>query len=58
MGGCPEFRNSAVSSMNAATQSILIGDVESQDAMGTATDSIFSAALDLFFEQFRAEETR
>ena len=56
MGGCPEFRNAAVSAIDNATKSVLISDVESQVAGETATDNILSAALTLFFDQFRTDE--
>lgn len=58
MGGCPEFRNAAIGSVDAAAHSVLLTDIESQEAGDTAADGILSAALDLFFDHFRADETR
>ncbi|MCP4250994.1 MAG: hypothetical protein GY778_28485 [bacterium] len=58
LGGCPEFRNATVGSINTATQSVVISDIEQQAAVDTATTGVLSAAFDLFFEQFLNERVR
>ena len=58
LGGCPEFRNAAVGSINAATQSVVISDIEQDAAVDSAASGILSAAFDLFFEQFLTDAVR
>ncbi|UCG32012.1 MAG: hypothetical protein JSU68_10145 [Phycisphaerales bacterium] len=55
LGGCPEFRNSTVDAIDAATRDFIFGTTEPLDAVGTAGVGIMNAALDLFFDQFRTE---
>jgi hypothetical protein len=56
MGGCPEFRNDSVTAIDTATRAILLSDAESVEAFDTARTGILSAALELFFDQFRTDE--
>jgi hypothetical protein len=56
MGGCPEFRNDSVTAIDTATRAILLSAAESDEALGTARTGILSAALELFFDQFRTDE--
>ncbi len=58
LGGCPEFRNGSVNAIDTATRSVLLGDTTTDDALDAGTRGVFNAALDLFFEQFLAEESR
>ncbi|MBI5864877.1 MAG: hypothetical protein HZB38_10280 [Planctomycetes bacterium] len=55
-GGCPEFQNSVVEALSGATQAILLTDTDQQDAIDAAATSIASAAIDLFFSQFRSHQ--
>ena len=58
LGGCPDFRNSMVDAIDAATRGILLGGVQPEDAAETAVRGVVNAALDLFFDQLRIDETR
>ncbi|MCB9849873.1 MAG: hypothetical protein H6817_04135 [Phycisphaerales bacterium] len=58
MGGCPEFQNSVVNIANEATQNIILNDADQRTAVETATRGVLSAAIDLFFEQFRNDSSR
>lgn len=58
LGGCPEFRNSTVDAIDAATRDLIFGTTEPLDAVGTATVGMLNAALDLFFDQFRTQNIR
>ena len=58
LGGCPEFRNSAVDALHTATRSILFCEAQPPEAAETAARNILTAALDLLFDQLRANETR
>ncbi len=56
MGGCPEFRNSSIDTINAATKSVILGDVAQGEAVDSARAGILDAAITLFFEQFRTDD--
>ena len=58
MGGCPEYRNAVVGSIDAAMHAVLLTDAEEREALDGAINGIMDASLDLFFDQFRADETR
>ncbi len=58
LGGCPEFRNSSVDAVDSATRSVVLGDTTEQEAADAAALGVLSAALDLFFDQFRTDELR
>ena len=57
MGGCPEFRNELVNAVDTAVQSVVLGDVETDEAFNTASDAALGAALDLLFDQLRTDQT-
>jgi len=47
-----------VDAIDAATRGILLGGVQPEDAAETAVRGVVNAALDLFFDQLRIDETR
>jgi len=56
MGGCPEFRDTTVTAFDTAARNVLLNNVSRQEAGDAASYSIFNAAFELFFDQFRADE--
>jgi hypothetical protein len=56
-GGCPDFRNGVVDAVDVATRSLIFNTAEPDQAFLTASESIINSALDLFFDQFRAQNT-
>jgi hypothetical protein len=55
MGGCPEFRNDVVSTIETATTSALFGTENTLTITRTARESLVNAAIDLIFDQFRSD---
>ncbi len=55
MGGCPDFRNGVIDSVDAATRGLLFGSTALDAALGTAAQGIINAALDLLFAQLRVD---
>lgn len=58
LGGCPEFRNNVLDSLQSATQSVLVGGVQPDDALETAGLGVVSALVELAFDALRVEERR
>lgn len=58
VGGCPEFRNDVLDSLQTATQGVLVGGVQPPDAVDTAADGVVAAMLNLVFDALRVEERR
>jgi hypothetical protein len=58
MGGCPEFQNATVDAIAGATNAIVVGNEVPRDAVQSAGVGILSAAIELFFDQFRSESVR
>ena len=56
--GCQDFRNSAVDAIDAATRGLLLGNTSREAAIESAAYGIMNAALDVLFNQLRAETTR
>ena len=57
LGGCPDFRNSVVDAVESATTTVLLDAGDPQDATATAARGVASAALTLFFDQLRTDQT-
>jgi hypothetical protein len=57
-GGCPDFRDSAVDAVDTATRDLIFSRQEPGEVAQTAADTLINAALDLFFDQFRSDQSR
>ncbi len=57
-GGCPDFRNAVVDAVDTATRGLIFETTSPEAAIVSAAQSIINAALDLVFDQLRAETTR
>ncbi len=53
-GGCPDFRNAVVDAVDATTRDVIFGRQDIETSFQSGLESIANAALDLFFDQFRA----
>jgi hypothetical protein len=58
LGGCPEFRNDVLDSLQTATQGVLVGGVQPPDALETAATGVVTAMVNLAFDALRVEERR
>jgi len=57
-GGCPEFRNSVIDSVDAATRALIFDTTTTEVALENAVRGIINATLDLAFDQLRVDTTR
>ncbi len=55
MGGCPEFRDDVVGVFETATRSVLLGVEDEWTITYVARGALVDAAIDLAFDQFRAD---
>ena len=58
IGGCPEFRDDVVSVFETAAQSALLGTDDQWTITNAVRVSLTDATIDLFFDQFRSDESR
>ncbi len=57
IGGCPDFRNSVVDSVQGAVETVVLDEGNADQAGTDALRGVVSALIDLIFSQFRTNET-
>ena len=55
-GGCPDFRNSVVDSVQGALEAVVVSEGDPDQAGTDALRGIVGAVIDLIFSQFRTNE--
>jgi hypothetical protein len=57
VGGCPDFRNSVVDSVQGAVETVVLSEGNVEDAGTEALRGIAGALIDLIFSRFRTSAT-